>query len=373
MVYSSFKQGTVLSKSGRNHTVDVTLMPKIDLHRHFEGSLRLSTLLEIAREFELDLPVGNLEDLRPYVQVTDDPPDHELFLSKFEVLRHFYRSPEIIHRLVYEAVADAAADNVQYLELRFSPQALSRVRGFSLAEVTDWVIDAVQDASRDYKIQVGLIVTMVRHDPLEQARQVAQVAFDRHEKGIVGLDLAGNEVKFPSAPFAPIFAEAKQLGMGITVHAGEWSSAAGVRDAVLNLHADRIGHGVRTIENSQVLRLVKERNVAFEVCLTSNLQTGVVRQFSHHPLVDMLDLGLAATLNTDDPTVSNCVLSDEYRIAIDELNLTYADLRQMTLNAARAAFLPEGERQQLVAHFARQLPERASNNGQIPFTLTPIL
>ncbi len=362
-----------MSKWNRKNTIDVTLMPKIDLHRHFEGSLRLSTLLEIAREYELDLPVTDLEDLRPFVQVTDDPPDHELFLSKFEVLRHFYRSPEIIHRLVYEAVADAAEDNVQYLELRFSPQALSRVRGFSLAEVTDWVIDAVQEASQDYQIQVGLIVTMVRHDPLEQARQVAQVAFDRHEKGIVGLDLAGNEVKFPSAPFAPIFAEAKQLGMGITVHAGEWSSALGVRDAVLNLHADRIGHGVRTIENSQVLRLVKERDVAFEVCLTSNLQTGVVRRVSHHPLVDMLDLGLAATLNTDDPTVSNCVLSDEYHIAIDELNLSYADLRLMTLNAARAAFLPEAERRQLVAHFSRQLPAQIGNNGQLPFILTPTL
>lgn len=348
-----------------NNTVDVSLMPKIDLHRHFEGSLRLSTLLEIARRYKLDVPVTDLEALRPYVQVTDDPPDHELFLSKFEVLRHFYRSPEIIHRLAYEVVADAAADNIKYLELRFSPQALSRVRGFSLAEVTEWVIHAVDQASRDFNIQVGLIVTLVRHDPVEQARHVANVAFDYHEKGIVGLDLAGNEVRFPSAPFAPIFQDAKQLGMGITVHAGEWSSAVGVRDAVLNLHADRIGHGVRTIENSEVLRLVKERQVAFEVCLTSNLQTGVVRRVGHHPLVDMLDLGLAATLNTDDPSVSNCNLSDEYFVAMNELKLSYSDLRLMTLNAAQAAFLPADEQQRLVAYFEAALPAPVRGNGQM--------
>ncbi len=362
-----------MTKWNRNHAIDVTLMPKIDLHRHLEGSLRLSTLLEIAQKYKLDLPAEDIEALRPHVQVTDDPPDHELFLSKFEVLRHFYRSPEIIHRLVYDAVADAAADNVRYLELRFSPQALSRIRGFPLAEVTDWVIDAAQKAGRDHQIQVGLIVTLVRHDPLEQATQVAEVAFDRRDKGIVGLDLAGDEIKFPSAPFAPIFTEAKQLGMGITVHAGEWDSAAGVRDAVLHLHADRIGHGVRTVENSYVLRLVRERNITFEVCLTSNLQTGVVHQFSHHPLVDMLDLGLAATLNTDDPAVSNCVLSNEYRIAMDELNLSYADLRLMTLHAARAAFLPDAARQQLVEYFSHQLPEQPGCNGRLPSTLTPTL
>jgi adenosine deaminase len=354
-------------------------IPKIDLHRHLEGSLRLETLLKIAREHNLSLPTDDVETLRPLVQVTDDPPDHEVFLSKFEVLRRFYRSPEVISQLVYEVVADAAQDNVQYLELRFSPQALARVRRFSLVEVTDWVIDAVQQACQDFAIQVGLIITMVRHDPLEQAKKVAEIAFDYAGKGIVGIDLAGNEVKFPPGPFTPLFKKAKDVGLGVTVHAGEWASAHGVRQAIEELYADRIGHGVRTIENSHILRLARDRGTAFEVCLTSNLQTGVVRDMTHHPLVDMLDLGLRATLNTDDPGVSNCTLTDEYVTAVYQLGLGYRELRHMTLNAARAAFLPYPARTRLVAHFEKLLPQpdhkinlNFQQSSSIPFLHSPL-
>lgn len=346
-------------------------LPKIDLHRHLEGSLRLQTLYEIALEHDLGLTVASLDQLRPHVQVMNDPAHHEAFLRKFEVLRHFYRSPETIYRLAYEAVADAAADNVKYLELRFSPQALSRVRGFDLADVTDWVINAVQQASHDYDIDVGLIITLVRHDPLPQAYEVAEVALARFGKGIVGLDLAGNEVKFPSAPFAPLFKEAKAAGMGITVHAGEWASAQGVHEAVEELYADRIGHGIRAIENSQILRLVRERGVALEICLTSNLQTGVVHSLTHHPLTDMLDLGVKVTLNTDDPSVSDVTLTNEYAIAMNVLHVSYPLLRQMVLNAARAAFLPEEKRASLIDRFEQWLPPAFSDNGHTPFTTIP--
>ncbi len=334
-------------------------MPKIDLHRHLEGSLRLQTLLEIAREYSLDLPANDVENLRPFVQITDDPPNHEAFLSKFEVLRHFYRSPETISRLAYEAVADAALDNIHYLELRFSPQALARVRGFNLAEVTDWVITAVRQASQDYNILVGLIISLVRHEPIAQAQEVAHIAYDRAGQGIVGIDLAGDEVKYPPTPFKPIFKTAKEVGLGVTIHAGEWASALGVRQAIEELYASRVGHGVRAIENSQVLKLVQERNIALEVCLTSNLQTGVVHSVSHHPLVDMLDLNLLATLNTDDPSVSNLTLTDEYVVAMQDLGLQYAQLRRMVLNAAASAFLPADGRQQLLAHFHKLLPENS--------------
>ena len=347
---------------------DLKALPKIDLHRHLEGSLRLETLLEIARQHKLNVPTTDLETLRPLVQVTNDPANHEAFLAKFEVLRNFYRSPELIQRLVYEAVADAAEDNIKYLELRFSPQALTRVRGFPMADAADWVIASVTKAEEDFDIQVGLIVTLVRHDPVHQARQVAEIAFERFGKGIVGLDLAGDEVKFPSRPFTPLFKEAKQVGLGITVHAGEWASAYGVREAVQDLFADRIGHGVRTLENSEILRMVRDRKTSFEVCLTSNLQTGVVHQMDHHPLVDMLDVGLNATINTDDPSISNLTLTDEYEIALNKLNIGYPALRQSVLNAAGAAFLPSKEQQKLVKKFDKLLPTVEEVNGRSAMT-----
>ncbi|MBK8901969.1 MAG: adenosine deaminase [Anaerolineaceae bacterium] len=351
---------------------DLKSLPKIDLHRHLEGSLRLETLLEIARKYRLNVPTKDLEALRPFVQVTNDPPTHEAFLGKFEVLRHFYRSPEMIDRLVYEAVADAAADHVKYLELRFSPQALSRVRGFSMADAADWVIASVSRAEADFDIQVGLIVTLVRHDPLPQAQQVAEIAFARFGKGIVGLDLAGDEVKFPSRPFTPLFKEAREVGLGITVHAGEWASAFGVREAILDLFANRVGHGVRTLENSEILQLVRERQTAFEVCLTSNLQTGVVHEMDHHPLVDMLDVGLLATINTDDPSISNCTLSDEYEIALEQLKIGYPALRQTIMNAASSAFLPPAKRQDLIERFDGLLPTALSLDGRSPASLSQV-
>lgn len=345
---------------GRNDHLtysDLKAFPKIDLHRHLEGSLRLETLAEIARTHQIDLPGGDSEALRPYVQITNEPPSSRSFLAKFKVLRRFYQNPETIYRLAYEAVADAAADNIRYLELRFSPQALARVRGYSYGEVTDWVIEATRKAAEDYDIQVGLIVTLVRHDPLNSARKVAEAAFERHNRGVVGLDLAGDEVNYPMAPFQDLFIEARALGMGITVHAGEWSGADRVEEAIRELGATRLGHGVRAVENSRTIKLVRERSVTLEVCLTSNTQTGVVRNISHHPLIDLLGLDVLATLNTDDPSVSNISLTDEFDVGIQKLNLSYSDLRKMTLNAADAAFLLPVQRKLLRESFEVQLPE----------------
>ena len=131
--------------------------PKIDLHRHLEGSLRLSTLAEIAQEHGVDLPSWDLEELRPYVQVIDDTPDFQRFLSKFRLLRRFYSTREAVMRVAYEAVADAASDNIKYLELRFNPVALAKVQGFSYEEVAEWVLSATKSAQQDYDIHVSLL------------------------------------------------------------------------------------------------------------------------------------------------------------------------------------------------------------------------
>ena len=162
------------------------------------------------------------------------------------------------------------------------------------------------------------------------------------------------------------------MALGITVHAGEWASAFGVREAILDLFADRIGHGVRTLENSEILQLVRDRETAFEVCLTSNLQTGVVHQMDHHPLVDMLDVGLLATINTDDPSISNCTLTDEYEIALKRLKIGYPTLRQMILTAANSTFLPPAERQALVNKFDGLLPEVNEVDGRSQPSVTQI-
>lgn len=330
-------------------------LPKVELHRHLEGSLRLQTMLDIARAHGVTVPASVLR-LSGMVQVQDeDPLTFQNFLAKFNTLRLFYRSPEVIHRVTREAVEDAARDNVKYLELRFTPVALSRAERFPIHAVMDWVCESAANAAQEFGIMVRLIASVNRHESAELAEQVAWLAASHLEQGIVGLDLAGNEAEFPARPFAPIFAEAKQAGLKLTIHAGEWAGAQNVREAIEVLGADRIGHGVRVMEDEDVVALARERGIPFEVCPTSNYQSGVVPALSQHPFLRMLQAGLNVTLNTDDPSVSRIDLSHEYKLACEDLGLPLDMLRRTILAAARVAFLPLAEKESLVAKLEKEL------------------
>ncbi len=336
-------------------------LPKIDLHRHLEGSLRLPTLIEIARNDNLDLPVNDLSRLGEFVQIQpSDPPTHVNFLSKFKTLRHFFRSPEIIRRITREAVEDAAADNVRYLELRFTPVALSRIGKFPLGEVMDWVVEAARTAGAANGLSTSLIASVNRHESPRLAAEVASQAADRQNAGLVGLDLAGDEANHPAGPFYGIFREARESGLAITLHAGEWAGAENVTEAIEVMGAERIGHGVRVLEDGKAVSSARERGVVFEVCPTSNYQSGVVPALKDHPLPRMLAAGLEVTINTDDPAISHITLSDEYALACDLFGLSFQSLRGCVLSAARAAFLAPSRRMQLANELARdfQLPDQ---------------
>jgi adenosine deaminase len=326
-------------------------LPKVELHRHLEGSLRLRTMIEIARGHGITVPV-NTGSLSNLVQVqSSDPFTFQNFLAKFATLRMFYRSPEVIHRITREAAEDAAKDNVRYLELRFTPVALSRAERFPLGDVIDWVCESAAQAAAEFGMRIGLLASVNRHESVELAEQVAWLAAERVQKGLVGMDLAGNEAEFPAQPFAGVFREAKQAGLKLTVHAGEWAGAANVREAIEVLQADRIGHGVKVLEDPVVVDLARERGTTFEVCITSNFQTGVVPALQAHPLMKMVDAGLNVTLGTDDPSISQICLTDEYRQACQALGMPQEMLKQRILAAAEASFLPNIEK----AHLAAEL------------------
>lgn len=330
-------------------------LPKIDLHRHLEGSLRLSTLSEIAHQHGVDLPSWSLEELRPYVQVVaDDTPDFLGFLAKFKLLRRFYSSREAVLRVAYEAIADAAEDNIRYLELRFNPVALALNQGFSFEEVTDWVILAADQAQAEYSIQVRLIVQMNRHEP-QYARQLTEIAADRQDRGIVAIDIAGDETNYPITEFIEVFRWAKKQGLHITAHAAEAGPPHHVREAIEELGAERIGHGVRSREDVSIVDMLKQRHMVLEMCPTSNLQTGIIPKLGMHPLFAFHQLGIPVTINTDDPSISNTTLTDEFLVATRGIGVPFRVLPQMILNAAKAAFLPEAERARLVDWFDKAL------------------
>ena len=330
-------------------------LPKVDLHRHLEGSLRLETLSEIAREHGIDLPSYDIEYLRPFVTVTEEKPDFHRFLEKFRLLRRFYPNRGVVERVAYEAVADAASDNVRYLELRFNPIAQARVQGFSIADVTSWVCGAVAQAAGDLELKANLIIQIGRDESLQTAEELVDVAVAYRDQGIVGLDLAGDEVGYSARRFSELFKRARRDGLRTTVHAGEAGGAINVAEAIQLLGAQRIGHGVRAIENSKIVRLVRDRKVTLEVCPTSNLQTGVVHRFGQHPLPDLLALDLRVTINTDDPSVSDTTLTDEYMVAMLGMGLTFSQVKQTILNAARGSFLEPEERRALVESMRREL------------------
>lgn len=330
-------------------------LPKVELHRHLEGSLRLTTMLDVARQHGVTVP-ASMFNLSGLVQVQDkDPQTFTNFLEKFKTLRLFYKSPDVIHRVTREAVEDAAKDNIRYMELRFTPVALSRAEGFPLHDVMDWVIASAKEAADEFNVKVGLIASVNRHESPDLAEQVAWLAADHIKDGVRGMDLAGNEAEFPAAPFYDLFKEARQAGLHITIHAGEWGPAQNVREAIEKLGAERVGHGVRVLEDERAAALAKERGTAFEVCVTSNYQSGVVKTLSEHPLPKMVKAGLNVTVNTDDPSVSRITLSREYQRVCQDLGLPIDGLKESVLRAAQAAFLPEEEKTELTASLKREM------------------
>jgi len=330
-------------------------LPKVELHRHLEGTLRLDTMLDIAHRHGITIPADILR-LSSLVQMQEEEKySFQNFLSKFNTLRLFYRSPDVIHRITREAIEDAAKDNVKYMELRFTPVALSRAERFPLHDVIDWVITGAQEAAKEFGLTVRLIASVNRHESHELAEQVAWLAAEQRGRGLVAMDLAGNEAEFKSEPFYGVFKEARQAGLRITIHAGEWGPAAHVREAIEELGAERIGHGVRVLEDGDVVALARERNTAFEVCVTSNYQSGVIPTLEAHPLKSMLEAGLNVTINTDDPSVSRITLSQEYHVVCDELGLPMDTLKERILAAAQAAFLSDDERDGLVNQLNREL------------------
>ena len=324
-------------------------LPKVELHRHLEGSLRLSTLVELAHEYGLPLP-RTAEALRPLVEIVPgEPRSWDVFLSKFRTLRQFFRSEAVIRRVAREAVADAAADNVCYFELRFTPVALANAIGAPFASVIDWVCEEVAAESARRAIETRLIVSINRHEGAQLGGSVFDAAFDFTGQGVVAVDLAGREMDADVREFGPLFERARSRGLGVTIHAGEWVGAQSVRDALDVVAPERIGHGVRAVEDRSLLKHLARLGTVLEVCPSSNVDSGVTPSLGQHPLPALLRAGVRVTLNTDDPALCGLTLSEEFARVREGLPVSDSDLARMTVTAAEAAFLPAEQRQALAA------------------------
>ena len=312
-------------------------LPLIDLHRHLDGSVRLETILDLGRAHNLPLPAWDVEGLRPHVQVTEPQPGVMAFLSKFKWMTGVLVDYDACRRVAYENVEDAQREGIDYIELRFSPWFMAEPHGLNPEGVVEAVVDGVRAGARDTGIQVQLIGILSRTYGPDIAWKELE-ALLAHRDALIALDLAGDEANWPGDLFVDHFKKARDVGWHITVHAGESAGPESVWQAIRELGAGRIGHAVRAIEDPRLLDYMAEHRIGIEANLTSNVQTSTVPDYASHPLRAFLERGLLATINTDDPGISNIDLAYEYNVAAPKAGLTPEQIRQAQRNAAEIAF-----------------------------------
>lgn len=330
--------------------------PLVELHRHLDGNVRLGTVLDLGRTHGVDLPAWTPEELRPWVQVTDPTPDLMAFIAKFDVLQQVMVDLDAVARIARENLEDAAAEGIDAIELRFSPYFMGVRTGLDPIDVTGAVCDAVAAARDEIPVLAKLIVILSRTFGPETAEVELEAALRHRDHGVVALDLAGDEAGFPGEFFVDHFRRARDAGLHVIAHAGEADGAHSVRQAVLGLEAERIGHGIHAADDPEVMALLVERRIPLEICPTSNVQTSTVPSYREHPLPMFLERGIRATLNTDDPSISGIDLAHEFRVAREEMGLTEGDLRAMQKTALEAAFLTDEERETLLQSAATATP-----------------
>jgi len=322
--------------------------PLVEIHRHLDGNVRTETILDLARQHRLELPAWERETLTPHVQVMTKEPDLLGFLAKFTILRRILVDYEAVRRITRENLEDAVREGIDAIELRFSPFFMAEEHGLDPTGVTAAICDALEEA-RDLPVIARLIVIISRNYGQEIGWQELGAAIACRDRGVVALDLAGDEANYPGELFVEHFARARGEGLRVIAHAGEASGPESVRQAVLGLGAERIGHGVRAVEDPAVLDLLAAGRIAIESCPTSNLQTSTVASYREHPLPRFLALGLPVSLSTDDPSISGIDLAHEYRMVQEEMGLSEADCRRLQENALATAFLTDEERAGLLA------------------------
>ncbi|BFU22238.1 adenosine deaminase, putative [Entamoeba histolytica HM-1:IMSS-B] len=314
-------------------------MPKADLHRHYDGCIRPSSIIEIAKEQNIELPTYDLNELNKLVMMTNDCESLVQYLKAFDIINLVLQTKDNIERTMFECCEDAYLDGCTYVEFRFAP-IQSTNKGLSMKEVMEACIAGVKKAEKKYGIVVRLIVCAMRHLSEEESLKAAQLAVEFKNDHVVGFDLAGPENGFMPSRHKKACQYAFDHGIHITIHAGEAAGYESVDDAIKN-HAERIGHGVRLLENKETIKNVIENKVIVECCLTSNIQTKAINKMEDHPILQLMELGIPCTINTDNTTVSSCSLSGEDELFTNLFGFSNEQIVELIMNSFRAAFIED--------------------------------
>ncbi|HET9954435.1 MAG TPA: adenosine deaminase [Polyangiaceae bacterium] len=338
-------------------------LPKADLHVHLDGSLRLSTILEIARKERIELPANDEHALSQAIGCGKHFGSLVDYLKGFDITLRVMQTEEALERIAFELAEDAHLENVRYMEVRYAPMLHTR-RGLKLTRVVEAVLQGLRRARETHGIKANVIVCGIRNISPESSYEMAELAVAYKGRGVVGFDLAGAEADFPAKHHRAAFQLVRDNNINCTIHAGEAYGPESIAQAIHVCGAHRIGHGCRLRENGDLLHYLNDHRIPLECCPSSNVQTGAVRDLRSHPLKLYFDLGLRVTVNTDNRLITDTSVSKELYLVHSMMGVPFSDIKSMIVAGFKSSFLPFHERNSLVRKVVAEL-SRYDDHGAL--------
>jgi adenosine deaminase len=332
-------------------------LPKAELHCHLDGSMRVETIIDLAKQYNVQLPKTNQDELKAYLEVGDDCKDLVDYLKAFSVTASVLQHEDALTRATYELCEDASEENIRSIEIRFSP-LLHVEKELKIEQIIEAVLAGKNKAEQDFNIIVGIIICGLRSTPPEKSLELAQATVKYKKQGVVGFDLAGPEENFPAKDHKEAFYEIINNNINTTVHAGEAYGPKSIHQAIHYTRANRIGHGTRLREAPELMQYVNDHRIPLEMCVNCNVQTNAVESLQDHPIKDYLDQGIRVTINTDNRLISKTTLTNEYKTVCDTFNLTKQELKTIILNGFKSIFVPFQQREKLIQEVLIELEEK---------------
>lgn len=328
-------------------------LPKAELHCHLDGSVRVETILELAKERGVKLPADEPERLRK-ILVQDDAANLVEYLKAFDVTLSVMQDYDAIRRISYELVEDCAKENIVYLEVRFAP-ILHQQRGMRLTAIVEAVLDGLRDGEKKFGVRTGLIICAMRMSDPVYSLQMAELCVAYKHRGVVSFDLAGAEAGNPAVEHREAFQLILRNNVNITIHAGEAYGPESIRQALHECGAHRLGHAVRLKEDGDLLNYACDHRIPLEICLTSNVQTGATESIRFHPLRMYYDFGLRTCICTDNRLMSGTTLTDEFYKAHTELGFTLEEIKDLIVYSIKSSFLHHKEKVEILRGVLQKL------------------
>ncbi len=331
-------------------------MPKAELHVHLEGSILPRTLLKLAQRNHVSLPAEDESGLSELYRFRD----FNQFIEVYVMITSCLRTPDDYRLIAYEFGSECARQNIRYAEVTFSISTNMRLTGLTWQAILQGLNAGREQAHLDYGVRWQWVFDIVRDVPDTQ-KDVLEIALAGREMGVIALGLGGIENGFPPELFVETFKRAEKEHLHRVPHAGEISGPQSVWSAIKLLHAERIGHGVRSIEDSRLVEYLVANSIPLEICPTSNICLNVYPDYAHHPLRKLWEAGMMVTIGSDDPPLFGTDLNHEYQLLVSEYHFSQPELERISLNAIRSSFLSQGERLKLEQEFQDEFSRLSTN------------